>query len=139
MAAALAYRPDHSQAALVFQIKPGAYNTATLLEFLADLHEHFHNHKITLIWDGLPAHRSRQMQAWIAAQRHWLIVEQLPGYAYDLNPLEQVWGNLKAIELANLCPETLEKAHTAAHSGLQRIGTNYDLCRSFLTHCGLSL
>ncbi|MEV4241215.1 hypothetical protein AB0J47_39305 [Nocardia sp. NPDC049737] len=35
------------------------------------------------------------MKAWLATQRHWLRVEQLPGYAYDLNPIEQVWGNLE--------------------------------------------
>ncbi len=29
------------------------------------------------------------------ATRRWLVVERLPGYATDLNPVEQVWGNLK--------------------------------------------
>ena len=41
MSAALAYRPDRSQAALVFQIKDGAYNTETLIEFLDEFHTHF--------------------------------------------------------------------------------------------------
>jgi hypothetical protein len=34
MSGALAYRPDASQTALVFQIKPGSYNTDSLIEFL---------------------------------------------------------------------------------------------------------
>jgi transposase len=67
------------------------------------------------------------MKAWIAAQRSWLVIEQLPGYAHDINPIEQVWGNLDGSELANLCPDTIDEAHTAAHTGLQRIGTCYDL------------
>jgi transposase len=31
------------------------------------------------------------MGAWLAGQRHWLVVEPLPGYAHDLNPVEGVW------------------------------------------------
>ena len=138
MAGALAYRPDRSQAALVFQIKEGAYNTDSLIEFLAALHDHFEE-KVTVIWDGLPSHRSKAMKAWIRRQRSWLVVEQLPGYAHDLNPIEQVWGNVKAVELANLCPDTLDEAHAAAEAGLHRIGTSYDLCFAFLDHTGLSL
>jgi transposase len=79
------------------------------------------------------------MKAWIATQRHWLTVEPLPGYAYDLNPIEQVWGNVKAVELANLCPDTIDDAQTAAQAGLERVGTSYDLCFAFLAHTGLSL
>ena len=63
MSGALAYRPDKSEASLLFQIKEGAYNTESLIEFLTDLHDHFGGEKVTLIWDGLPAHRSKQMKA----------------------------------------------------------------------------
>jgi putative transposase len=139
MAAALAYRPDRSQAALVFQIKDGAYNSDSLVEFLTDFHAHFAGDKITLIWDGLPSHRSKAMKAWIATQRTWLDVEQLPGYAHDLNPVELVWGNVKSVELANLCPDTIDEAETAAAAGLHRVGTSYQLCFNFLDHTGLSL
>jgi transposase len=139
MSGALAYRPDKSEAALVFQIKQGAYNTDSLIEFLIDLHQHFAGEKITLIWDNLPSHKSRQMTFWIADQSNWLRVERLPGYAHDLNPIEMVWGNIKHIELANLCPDTIDQAQTAAESGLQRVGNSYNLCFAFLAHTGLSL
>ena len=139
MAGALAYTPDGSAAALVFQIRPGAYNTEALIEFLTDLHHHFAGEKVTLIWDGLPSHRSRQMTTWIAGQRCWLRVERLPGYAPDLNPIEMLWGNIKNTELANLCPDTIDQAHHAAEAGLERVGTDHDLCYAFLAHTGLSL
>jgi len=139
MAAALGYRPDRSETALVFQIKAGSYNTDTLIEFLTDLHQHLAADKITLIWDGLPSHRSKQMKAWIATQRSWLLVEPLPGYAPDLNPVEPLWANIKTVELANLCPDTIDEAHAAAQAGLDRVGTSYQLCFAFLEHAGLSL
>jgi putative transposase len=71
MSGALAYRPDRSQAMFVFGIQEGAYNTASLIEFLADLRDHLDGRKVILIWDGLPAHRSATMKEWLATQRRW--------------------------------------------------------------------
>jgi putative transposase len=139
MAGAVCYRSDATEAALVFGMRPGAYNDEALIEFLCELHDHLDGEKVTLIWDGLPSHRSLAMKAFVASQRHWLIVEQLPGYAYDLNPVEQIWGNLKSKELANLCPDTIEEAAEAADAGLCRIGNQTQLCFAFLRHCGLRL
>jgi len=120
-------------------MKSGAYDTDSLIEFLTQFHEHFAGEKITLIWDGLPSHRSKDMTAWIAKQRRWLMVERLPGYAPELNPVELLWGNVKGTELANLCPETIEDARAAAEAGLGRAGEHYQLCFNFLEHTGLSL
>src|SRR5262249_54797301 len=139
MAGALAYWPDGSQAALVFQLRPGAYNDHSLIEFLTDLHTHLDGRRTTLIWDGLPSHRSRTMAAWLATQRRWLRVERLPGYAHDLNPTERLWAYLKNSELASLCPDTIDAPAVEADNGLMRIGSDAELCFAFLRHCGLSL
>ena len=138
LAGALAYEPDGSDAHLVFQFRPGAYNDEALIAFLDDVNQ-LEQRPIVLIWDGLPSHRSRRMHAWLAAQRSWLWVEPLPGSAPDLNPTEQVWGNLKANELANRCPDTLGEVTGVAQDGLDRIGTDAELCFAFLQHAGLRL
>jgi transposase len=109
------------------------------MEFLLELHRHLDGDKVTLIWDGLPSHRSKAMQAFIKSQRKWLVVERLPAYAPDLNPVEQVWGNLKGGELANLCPDTIDEAEEIVDQGLCRIGNDTRLAFSFLRHCGLEL
>ncbi len=138
LAGALAYEPDGSDAHLVFELRPGAYNDESLIEFLSDLND-IEQRSVLLIWDGLPAHRSRRMTDWIQSQHDWLSVEQLPGYAPELNPLEQAWGNLKSRELANLCSDTIDEAADVAEHGLDRIGTDADLCFAFLRHSGLRL
>ena len=139
LAGALAYEPDGSDAHLVFQLRPGAYNDETLIEFLTDLSELEQQRRVLLIWDGLPSHRSRRMTDWVLSQRHWLSVERLPGYAPDLNPIEQVWGSLKSKELANLCRDTIGEVARIAEDGLDRIGSDAPLCLAFLRHCGLRL
>jgi transposase len=138
LAGALAYEPDGSDAHLFFELRPGAYNDETLIAFLSELNEVEQRH-VLLIWDGLPSHRSRRMRDWIASQRHWLSVERLPGYAPGLNPIENVWGNLKSQELANLCSNTIDQVADIAEGGLDRIGSDAALCFAFLRHSGLRL
>jgi transposase len=138
LAGALAYEPDGSDAHLVFDLRPGAYNDEMLIEFLSELNA-IEQRPVLLIWDGLPAHRSKRMNDWVATQRSWLSVEQLPAYAPDLNPLEQAWGNLKSRELANLCRDTINDVADIAEDGLDRIGTDAELCLAFLRHSGLRL
>jgi transposase len=138
LAGALAYEPDGSDAHLFFELRPGAYNDETLIEFQSELLA-VEQRTVLLIWDGLPSHRSRRMSDWIASQRHWLSVERLPGYAPDLNPIENVWGNLKSQELANLCSNTIDQVADIAEGGLDRIGSDAALCLAFLRHSGLRL
>ena len=106
---------------------------------LAELRRFLGGQKATLLWDGLPAHRSKAMGAWLRRQRSWLVVEPLPGYAPDLNPVEALWSSLKGVELANLAGETLQEVIAAAERGVQRIRDTHPLAYSFLRHSGLSL
>jgi transposase len=139
IAGALVYEPDGSDAHLVFQLRPGAYNDELLIEFLTDLHQLEQDRSVVLVWDGLPSHRSRHMTEWVASQRDWLSIEPLPGYAPDLNPIEQVWGSLKSTELANLCRDTIGEVADVAEDGLDRISSDASLCFAFLRHCRLKL
>jgi hypothetical protein len=139
LAAALVYEPDCSDAHLVFQLRPGAYNQDTLIDFLTDLHQIEMQRSVVLLWDGLPAHRGRRMLDWVASQHQWLQIEPLPGYAPDLNPTERVWGSVKSNELANLCADTIGQVADIAEDGLDRISSDAQLCFGFLRHCGLRL
>ena len=78
------------------------------------------------------------MQAYLRAQRAWLTVERLPGYAPDLNPAELVWGNVKGGELANLCADNLGEVEHELRAGLRRVGRSSTLAFAFLRHTGLS-
>jgi hypothetical protein len=80
----------------------------------------------TLIWDNLPSHHSRVMGAWLA-------VEYLPGYAHDLDPVEGLWANLKGVELANRCGDTIAEVIDAAQQGIGRVRRESTLLCSF---CG---
>jgi transposase len=64
--------------------------------------------KLLVIWDGSPIHRSKAVKEFLndgAASR--LQLEQLPGYAPELNPDEGIWKHLKCVELKNVCCRSL--------------------------------
>ena len=54
--------------------------------------------RVVLIWDGLSAHWSTKMRAFLDSQRDWLRAERLPAYAPELNPVEGLWANLKNLD-----------------------------------------
>jgi transposase len=138
IALAVGFRWDFRRSGLFFETRPGSYNDHTLIEFLNDLKREFRGRRVILIWDGLPSHKSRPMQAYLRAQRSWLTVERLPGYAPDLNPAELVWGNVKGCELANLCADNLAEVEQELRRGLRRVRRSPTLAFAFLHHTGLS-
>jgi transposase len=92
MAAAICYGVRGGGAQLAFHVTAGNYDTDLLIEVLGELRKFLGGEKATLLWDGLPAHRSRAMRAWIRIQRSWLVVERLPAYAPELNPVARGCG-----------------------------------------------
>ena len=139
MAGICCYRPDGSRARLCFHTQPDSYNDHTLIGVLKQLRRFLRGAPVTLIWDNLPSHHSRVMGAWLAGQRHWLVVEYLPGYAHDLDPVEGLWANLKGCELANRCCADRKELIATAQVGSIRVRRDPDLLWSFLAGTGLTL
>ena len=137
LCAALLYRWDGQRSRLYFQTQPGSYNDAKLIAFLKDLRRQLRGQKDILIWDGLPAHKSRVMKAYLHRQRRWLQVELLPGYAPDLNPVEALWGNIKGQELPNRCARDLDEVSSATNEGIGRVRRCQDLLFAVLHQAGL--
>jgi transposase len=79
------------------------------------------------------------MQEFLASQQDWLYAVRLPGYAPDLNPVEDLWENLKGNELANQSADNLGEVGRAVETGMERVKQNGQLLFGFLEHTGLSL
>jgi hypothetical protein len=67
------------------------------------------------------------------------VVERLPAYAPELNPVEGLWSSLKAVELANLTMPTLGEVIDQAYRGIDQVRCTPHLAYSFLRHAGLSV
>ena len=138
IAGALAFRWDGRRTRFFFQTRAGTYTDVALIAFLRALKRHFPRQRVMLIWDGLGGHKSRVMATYLAGQRAWLTVEPLPAYAPELNPIEQVWGNVKTRELANVCAPDLAALRPPLHAGFARVRRQPQLAFAFLQHAGLA-
>jgi len=92
---------------------------------------------LVVVWDNLNTHVSRAMGELIAA-RDWLTVYQLPPYAHELNPVEQVWSHLKR-SLASLAKRNITELTTLVKTRLRRIQYRPGLLNGFLASTRLDL
>ncbi|WP_445521217.1 transposase, partial [Streptomyces sp. NEAU-174] len=140
MAAALGYHAADAGRGprLCFHLKPGSYDTMALIEVLRQVEAFYAGEPVVLVWDGLSAHWSRDMRAWVAGQ-DWLTLERLPAYAPELNPVELLWSAIKTRELANLTGDHLADVADATERGIHRVCSDKHLPWSFLTHTGLTI
>jgi DDE superfamily endonuclease len=143
MAAALGYRLDVTgavaSARLCFHLQADSYDTDSLIGVLEQLAGVYRGQRVVLLWDGLSAHWSYKMRAHLHEQRHWLMVERLPAYAPELNPVEYLWANLKGGALANCAGDTIAEVADQAQHGIQRVCDSDSLVVGFLAHTGLSI
>jgi transposase len=78
-----------------FMTYPGSMNGAVFLAFLSKLVADS-SRKILLIADGLRAHGTPEVAAWVAAHRDRIELFHLPPYSPELNPVEYLNHDLKA-------------------------------------------
>jgi transposase len=78
--------------------------------------------KLLVVWDGSPVHRGRAVEDFLASgASHRLQLEQLPGYAPELNPDEGIWKHLKYVELKNVCCQSLSELKVELRKAKERL------------------
>jgi transposase len=113
-----------------FRLFPGAIRSPQIIAFLTHLLRHIPG-KLLIVWDGLPAHRSRAVWDFVRQQRGRIWLEFLPAYAPELNPTEYIWGHRKQHEIANLCPKNLSELSLQAVRALKRMRRRPTLVMAF--------
>jgi hypothetical protein len=136
MAAAICYGVRGGGAQLAFHITPGNYDTDTLIEVLGELRRFLGGEKATLLWDGLPAHRSRA-PGWRPSGPGGgrtparLRTRAEPGRGPVVQPQGRRAGQPHQSDLAEVIDQ--------AHRGIDRVRRTPHLPYSFLRHAGLSV
>jgi transposase len=101
-----------------------------VVDFLGHLMRHLPG-KLLVVWDGLPAHRSRLVKEFLVQQKGKVWLERLPAYAPELNPAEYIWGYWKKHELPNFCPKDYFQLSTQARKALSRTRKRKTLVTAF--------
>lgn len=141
------YRRDKISVIGILTVSPGgrrfglytrfhADNVTSLeiIAFLRQLSCHLRGN-VFVIWDGGKIHRSKIVQKFLARQRR-LHVYRFPGYAPELNPVEQAWTHGKR-DLSNSVHENREQMGTHLRRSLGRVRGSQRLLRSCIDHSEL--
>ena len=107
-----------------FQIFDKAVGKEETIIFLAHLLQHLRC-PLLVVWDWLPAHRSKLVGEFLDSLHGQIAVEYLPPYAPELNPVEYLRGYWKHHQLPNVCARKTSGISTtgpARHSGAGAAG-----------------
>jgi transposase len=119
-------------------VRPRSLNGLNTIEFLLHLGR-LAGDRLLVVWDGSPIHRRAEVSEFVAEARGAIVVERLPSYAPDLNPVEWLWRHLKEVELRNLSCLDLEQLHLEFHLALGRVRQKPRLMRSFFEGAELAV
>jgi transposase len=86
---------------------------------------------VHLVVDGLPAHKTALVKAYVASTNGMLTLHFLPGYAPELNPDELVWSHVKRTGVARSPLRRGEKLQDKIEAQLAAIKRVPQLIRSF--------
>src|SRR5260221_932828 len=121
---------------LFLQVRKDNYDGEAVVRFLRVLLRKLSG-KVLLIWDGSPIHHGQVVKEFLsagAAKR--LQLEQLPGYAPDLNPDEGIWNCLKRVELGNVCATNLADLRHRLRRAAGRVRHKPHVLRACSPQCG---
>ena len=121
---------------LLVQVRERAFRGPEVVDFLRHRLRHLPG-PLLVIWDGAPIHRAQPVKDFLAqgaAAR--LQLEQLPGYAPELNPDEGIWHYLKHVELRNLCCADLAELRLELGLAVKRLRHKRHVLRGCIAECG---
>src|SRR5258706_489011 len=131
------YHPAHVSRLL--QTQERAYHSPDVVRFLRVLLRKIRG-KLLVIWDGSPIHRGQPIKDFLrrgGARRVHL--EQLPGYAPELNPDEGIWNYLKRVERGNLCCRDLRELALALRRAKERLRHKRSVIQACFLQAGYHL
>lgn len=115
-----------------FMVHEGTVNATVFRDFLKRLMTGA-SQPIFLVVDGHPIHKAKQVKDFVEAQAGRLKLFFLPPYAPQLNPDEQVWGNVKA-RVSKQLPETLDELKSRIIGALRRLQKLPEIVKGFFHH-----
>ncbi|MEK7764327.1 MAG: IS630 family transposase [Nitrospirota bacterium] len=122
-----------AKGAFWFATYPGALTGPLFVELLRRM-MHGRRKPLHLILDGLPAHKTLAVKAYVAGLDGRLTVHYLPGYAPDLNPDELVWSHAKRTSNARRPLQKGEHLVDRITAQLAEMARRPALVRSFFSH-----
>jgi putative transposase len=109
--------------------QPANFTAVHVADFLRALLQHLRGHVI-LLWDQGSIHRGPAI-AEVQQAYSRLHIEELPAYAPELNPVEQLWNDFKG-HTANSLPRDRREIRRSLQANTRRVRRSQAKLRSFI-------
>jgi len=116
-----------------FMIVHGTVRAEQICDFLKRLMAG-RDHKVFLIWDGHPTHKSKKVKECVASFDGRLELFLLPSYSPDLNPIEQLWNHTKGNGVGRKVINGPDQLKSAVIKQLRRLQKLPKLIASLFRH-----
>lgn len=133
---AITVGPVRRRLGLYFEVHDDNIHAPEARRFIRRIRRQLGGKKLLLVWDRLNVHRSAGKHL---TRGDGIVIEWLPPYAPDLNPVEHVWLRTKYIDLANFLPDDVLHLHAEVATSLTMLRSQRNLMLSFFDHAGLTL
>jgi putative transposase len=127
--ATLTVSPKRQHMGLYVCFQPANFTAIHVAAFLRGLLRHVRGH-VLLLWDRGSIHKGSAIKE---IQRAYprLHLEELPAYAPELNPVEQLWNDFKG-HTANSLPRDTRDIHRNLQANTRRVRRSQAKLRSFI-------
>jgi transposase len=133
---AITISPRRRRLGLYFELHHDNIHAVEAERFVRRIRSRLGGKRIFLVWDRLNVHRSAAKRL---CRNRGYIVEWLPAYAPDLNPVENVWRQTKYADLANFVPDDVIHLEAEVATSLHFMRSEQAMLRAFFDHAGIPL
>lgn len=123
---------------IYFRLHEGSIKAPEIIAFIDHLCRHIHG-ALLIVWDGLRGHWSRAVREHVEGMGGRVVLEQLPAYAPELNPVEYLWAQIKQHEMANFTAKDLGELSAMARQAVRKIRRAPRYVRAFWIQSELPL
>lgn len=120
-----------SDGMFVFSREPNRFNAETFKEFLVQLQDvsRIPGNRIVVITDNAKYHHAKFHESWRVEHSESFVLDFLPPYSPELNPIERVWKLTRRMCLHNRYFATLEEVIRTVESQFVKWTSSNDVLR----------
>src|SRR6266851_987849 len=110
----------------VFSLETGKFNGPSFFQFLQQLRSAScgTGRRVVVITDNAPYHHSRLHKPWREKHADRFVLDFLPPYSPELNPIERVWKLTRRRCLHNRYFENLKRHYQRCRNGICKLDTS---------------
>jgi transposase len=120
---------------IISDLRDSSFDGASIVAFLRRLLATFQK-EIHLIWDGANIHSCQAVRDFLSTepQAKRLFLYRIPAYSPELNPTEQLWNNMKNVQLKNVFSKNRKQLEENVIKTLNSITDKKELIAAFFRH-----